>query len=1194
MSRYGDTLGSDFNISGSITSPKPYQRHRQLQSQNLQKKTHRHNESNGSILQDSPRSYHQIHDTTRDQQLLGSPHSTNSPNHYHDNSLVRNGSKHSHISYLKFIPPTPDKKNLQHSPPSFKLGPKNKNNNDNNNNNSTTNNTNPNQLRINNSSNYSTSICASCNKPITTKSVKALGKRYHTECFVCYDCGDLILSKYFPFETQSGEKIPLCEEHFYKRRGLICCVCQSYLKGTHYTVFGRKYCADHFCCKICSKKFDTVEDFFNHEDNIYCHYHFSKFFVDRCEGCECSILKQYVEIFRGGKNQKWHVECYMIHKLWNIAITPNSIGITTTFPKIEPTEENLKNSKDLNPSPDELLTIESKSNEKINEIWSILFKFEGDTATCISDMLQSATINDHERALETTTRLVLKISCLFNALESLHRIGIDSNQGIVSTTVLPETISFQSLKREPRNLSAKIMIYLSILRNGKKLNNDDVSNQDLLLSAATGLAHYLKLLIRYGLYNSLQFDKTSHATNALDKFLREISQHETIPSNPFNSLNVPTNASEHCYHCQKNIESECIQYKDFRWHVECLQCSKCFKNLQAYGGIADASLNPHNKEILCAQCAVEFPEAKSGFKYVSKLSQLIYLLKIAIVRSKAALDNEKKALSIAENSKSEENEKKFMKTLNDIKRLKSTRQNTSITNNDNNNNNQNIRKSIIVESSDLSKVDISSNDQKDNDFFSVPKQKITVEDEPLNQPTLSKNSFNRATNFINTQKVLTLDDIPRIVAAEHARELRPNTYKFHNPHQDQQISKGIKSKSNSLIRGAPSIQASIEASTKEASDVKYYSQLNDNEKFILTHISAILLKQLATKNDINIELDVMKLVDLKKQPTFWDKLKNIGSDSQRKASNINTKVFGIELKDLTSKSGVESSQSNGPTKVRIPMVIEDVLSTLYQKDMSIEGIFRKNGNLKTLKELINQIDSNPSKVPTLLNENAIQLSALLKKFLRELPTPLLTFRLYNLWIQSQRIKDSLKKKLLIELSYSLLPKTHRDLAEVLLFFFMWASSFSHLDDQNGSKMDIHNLATVLSPNILYSEPTDITRPSNGDKNPAKTYYDTFNENEGENYYLAIEAVDYLITHNEELTIVPVYLIEILKLLKVDEEKSLDQLNSKELFTRIEIILKENPSILSNIGVEIKQNNGNDVIFEEENISTNPIEMAIVN
>ena len=68
--------------------------------------------------------------------------------------------------------------------------------------------------------------------------------------------------------------------------------------------------------------------------------------------------------------------------------------------------------------------------------------------------------------------------------------------------------------------------------------------------------------------------------------------------------------------------------------------------------------------------------------------------------------------------------------------------------------------------------------------------------------------------------------------------------------------------------------------------------------------------------------------------------------------------------------------------------------------MSVEGIFRKNGNIRRLKELTDAIDRDPSSVD-LTQDNAVQLAALLKKFLRELPEPLLSFKLHRLLVASQ-------------------------------------------------------------------------------------------------------------------------------------------------------------------------------------------------
>lgn len=46
--------------------------------------------------------------------------------------------------------------------------------------------------------------------------------------------------------------------------------------------------------------------------------------------------------------------------------------------------------------------------------------------------------------------------------------------------------------------------------------------------------------------------------------------------------------------------------------------------------------------------------------------------------------------------------------------------------------------------------------------------------------------------------------------------------------------------------------------------------------------------------------------------------------------------------------------------------------------------------------------------------------------------------------------------------------------EVLFIFLKWVATFSHVDEESGSRMDLGNLATVICPNILYSKGKDPT------------------------------------------------------------------------------------------------------------------------
>jgi hypothetical protein len=138
-------------------------------------------------------------------------------------------------------------------------------------------------------------------------------------------------------------------------------------------------------------------------------------------------------------------------------------------------------------------------------------------------------------------------------------------------------------------------------------------------------------------------------------------------------------------------------------------------------------------------------------------------------------------------------------------------------------------------------------------------------------------------------------------------------------------------------------------------------------------------------------------------------------------------------------------------------------------DMSVEGVFRKNGNIRQLKKVSGSIDSLPQ--PTmeemdllLQDQNGVQLAALLKRYLRELPEPLFTYNLYKLFVQCGRASKGRKRAL--HLACCLLPKPNRDTMVMLLCCLKWVSTFSDLN-----KMDIPNLARVIAPSVLYDKPS---------------------------------------------------------------------------------------------------------------------------
>jgi hypothetical protein len=77
----------------------------------------------------------------------------------------------------------------------------------------------------------------------------------------------------------------------------------------------KKFHVEHFTCSLCSTLFGPQDSYYEHDGDVYCHFHYSTRFATKCAGCSSAILKQFVEINRNMRDECWHPECYMINKV---------------------------------------------------------------------------------------------------------------------------------------------------------------------------------------------------------------------------------------------------------------------------------------------------------------------------------------------------------------------------------------------------------------------------------------------------------------------------------------------------------------------------------------------------------------------------------------------------------------------------------------------------------------------------------------------------------------------------------------------------------------------------------------------------------------------------------------------------------------------------------------------------------------
>ena len=224
------------------------------------------------------------------------------------------------------------------------------------------------------------------------------------------DCGQVVASKFFPVDEEDGSgQYPLCETDYFRRLDLLCSACGGALRGSYITALEKKYHIQHFTCSVCPTVFGAQDSYYEHEGKVYCHYHYSTHFAQKCSGCHTAILKQFVEIFRNAQNQHWHPECYMIHKFWNVRLA--STDLAEAQPQL-----------DMDASVEERNMVrldEEKMEEKVYRIWSVLSTFEESSAACISDMLLHVSNGVYVDGVLVAKRFIWHVDVLFRALDRL-------------------------------------------------------------------------------------------------------------------------------------------------------------------------------------------------------------------------------------------------------------------------------------------------------------------------------------------------------------------------------------------------------------------------------------------------------------------------------------------------------------------------------------------------------------------------------------------------------------------------------------------------------------------------------------------------------------------------------------------------------------------------------------------------------
>ncbi|KAF9153215.1 hypothetical protein BG015_003864 [Linnemannia schmuckeri] len=144
-------------------------------------------------------------------------------------------------------------------------------------------------------------VCASCDEPISGTMITAMGKRWHSDHFVCSVC-DLNL-EHVQFFHKDGQ--PYCHFDYHDKFSPKCGHCNTPIENECLTALGKSWHPGHFFCRECGDPFEE-DGYMVHDGYPYCEKDYLRLFAPKCTGCRDPIQGDFISALKG----KWHRDCF--------------------------------------------------------------------------------------------------------------------------------------------------------------------------------------------------------------------------------------------------------------------------------------------------------------------------------------------------------------------------------------------------------------------------------------------------------------------------------------------------------------------------------------------------------------------------------------------------------------------------------------------------------------------------------------------------------------------------------------------------------------------------------------------------------------------------------------------------------------------------------------------------------------------
>ena len=203
-----------------------------------------------------------------------------------------------------------------------------------------------------------------------------------------------------------------------------------------------------------------------------------------------------------------------------------------------------------------------------------------------------------------------------------------------------------------------------------------------------------------------------------------------------------------------------------------------------------------------------------------------------------------------------------------------------------------------------------------------------------------------------------------------------------------------------------------------------------------------------------------------------------------------------------------------------PHFLSSILSHLSQPDcIKTDGLFRKAGSSARQKKLREEIEvaetfDNTANKDLDLSLSALDCGSILKKWLTELPEPLIPTRLHDVFLKCSNLPNPDDKINSLMLCTLLLPPLHSASLACLMRFLSHVAANSEYN-----KMDSRSLAIVFTPGLFHATGDEMSNGGHSTKTDFRGVPRTPSNNIGGSFNAKMDVVQALVDHSSRVCMV---------------------------------------------------------------------------